>query len=65
MASVEDTILAKLDWFRQGGEVSDRQWRDAIGLLKIHKNSLDMKYLQETAKELRLADLLKRALKVG
>lgn len=28
VTSPEDTILAKLDWYRMGGEVSDRQWRD-------------------------------------
>jgi len=27
-ASAEDTILAKLEWYRMGGEVSERQWRD-------------------------------------
>lgn len=27
VTSPEDTILAKLEWYRMGGEVSDRQWR--------------------------------------
>ena len=26
-ASPEDTILSKLEWYRMGGEVSERQWR--------------------------------------
>jgi hypothetical protein len=30
-ASAEDTVLAKLDWYRKCGEVSDRQWRDCSG----------------------------------
>jgi len=29
ITSPEDTILAKLEWYRMGGEVSERQWRDA------------------------------------
>lgn len=30
--SAEDVILAKLEWFRLGGEVSERQWRDILGV---------------------------------
>lgn len=29
----EDILLQKLRWFRLGNEVSDRQWRDIIGIL--------------------------------
>jgi hypothetical protein len=35
LASPEDTILAKLDWYRLGGEISDRQWRDVISVLRV------------------------------
>jgi hypothetical protein len=31
LATAEDVILRKLEWFRLGNEVSDRQWRDVIG----------------------------------
>ena len=31
VASAEDTVLAKLQWYREGGEVSDRQWNDVLG----------------------------------
>jgi hypothetical protein len=31
IASAEDSIVRKLDWYRRGGEVSDRQWRDVLG----------------------------------
>ena len=30
VASAEDTVLSKLEWFRVGGEVSERQWWDVI-----------------------------------
>ena len=62
-ASPEDTILSKLEWFRLGGEVSDRQWRDILGVLKTRAGELDLPYLREWAKKLKVADLLKRSLK--
>ena len=60
--SAEDIILAKLDWFRIGGEVSERQWRDIIGVLKTQSSDLDVDYLREWAKSLGVTDLLERAL---
>lgn len=62
LLSAEDVILAKLDWFRLGGEVSERQWRDILGVLKTQQGSVDIAYLQKWAKELRVQDLLARAL---
>ena len=62
-ASPEDTILAKLEWYRMGGEVSDRQWRDIIGVLKTRAGELDLEYLRKWAAELHVSDLLGRALK--
>jgi hypothetical protein len=61
-ASPEDTILAKLEWYRQGGEISERQWRDILGVLKTRAGELDFGYLQKWAEELKLSDLLERAL---
>lgn len=59
----EDIILAKLDWFRQGNEISDRQWRDILGVLKVQAGRLNFDYLRLWAQELNVADLLQRALK--
>ena len=62
VASEEDTILAKLVWFRKGGEVSDHQWHDILGVLNVQAGRLDLGYLQEWAVDLGVADLLRRAL---
>lgn len=62
VASAEDTILAKLEWFRMGGEVSDRQWRDILGILQAQGERLDREYLQQWAVPLGLDHLLERAL---
>ncbi|HEY6559880.1 MAG TPA: hypothetical protein VI072_21500 [Polyangiaceae bacterium] len=57
----EDTVLRKLLWFRQGGEVSDRQWRDITSVLRISGGSMDQTYLTDWALRLHIADLLGRA----
>jgi len=62
MASAEDTILAKLDWYRQGGRVSERQWRDVLGVLRVQGDSLDRDYLRRQAATLGVADLLEQSL---
>jgi len=61
-ATAEDIILAKLEWYRLGNEISDRQWRDILGVLKVQAGRLDMDYLHKWAAELNVADLLQRAL---
>lgn len=62
VTSPEDTVLAKLEWYRLGNEVSDRQWRDILGVLKTRAGELDLAYLREWARELKVSDLLERAL---
>ncbi len=62
MASPEDTILNKLEWYRMGGEVSTSQWNDILGVLKVQGTALDMAYMQRWAKALQVTDLLERAL---
>ena len=62
VSSAEDIILAKLKWFRQGGEVSERQWHDVLGVIRVQGERLDLAYLRRWASELSVADLLERAL---
>jgi hypothetical protein len=63
VATAEDTLLAKLEWYRMGNEVSERQWCDALGILKIQAGNLDLVYLRHWAKELKVSDLLEHAMR--
>jgi hypothetical protein len=60
--SAEDTLLRKLAWYRLGGEVSDRQWSDILGIIRTQAERLDLSYLRTWATPLNVADLLDRAL---
>ena len=62
VSSPEDLIVRKLDWYRQGGGMSDRQWRDVLGMLKVQAERLDLAHLRYWAADLALTDLLERAL---
>jgi hypothetical protein len=61
VASPEDIVLAKLEWFRLGDETSERQWSDVVGILKVTENA-DRGYLNRWAAAMGLSDLLERAL---
>lgn len=60
--SPEDVILAKLEWFRLGGETSERQWRDVLGVVRAQAAALDAAYLRQSAGPLGVGDLLERTL---
>jgi hypothetical protein len=59
ICSSEDIILQKLVWWREAGG-SERQWRDAIGVVQIRGAELDRAYMDAHAAELGLADLMAR-----
>jgi hypothetical protein len=61
-ATPEDIILHKLTWYKTGEEVSDRQWIDIQGVLKVQGSQLDMTYLNRWAKELSVSELLRKSL---
>jgi hypothetical protein len=54
----EDQVLRKLDWFRSSGHGSERQWRDVVGILRVHGDAMDFGYLDEMSRELDLRSLL-------
>lgn len=60
----EDILLQKLNWYRAGNEVSDRQWRDILGIVLVQPR-LDDAYLRDGAQRLGVVDLLDRALLEG
>jgi hypothetical protein len=62
LASPEDIILNKLEWYRLGDHVSERQWNDVIGVIKVQQERLDRSYIRRWAGQLGVADLLERAL---
>ncbi len=60
-ASPEDIILNKLEWFQMGGKVSERQWHDVLGIMKVQSELMDKEYLRHWAKKLGISDLLEQA----
>lgn len=59
--TAEDIILAKLIWFRMGGEISEQQWRDVLGVIRVQDDLLDQDYLHLWGERLGLLDMLERA----
>ena len=59
----EGIVIQKLTWFRTGGELSDRQWRDVLGVLKNQGTQLDLAAMKEQASLSDVRDLLERALR--
>jgi hypothetical protein len=61
LCSPEDIILHKLEWFKSGGEVSERQWLDILGVIKIQFEKLDNDYLKMWGKKIGVFSLLEKS----
>jgi len=61
----EDILLQKLRWYRLGGEKSEHQWRDVLGILRVQEGRLDTAYLRRGAAILGAEDLLESAMEEG
>jgi hypothetical protein len=62
IASAEDTILTKLEWFEMGGRSSGRQWNDILGIIRQQGKLLDLSYLRHWADILGVRELFENAL---
>ena len=62
MATVEDSIISKLEWYRLTDETSERQWDDVSRLVRLTGSALDRGYLAQSAQMVGVSDLLLRLL---
>ncbi|MBN2341078.1 MAG: hypothetical protein JXX29_04205 [Deltaproteobacteria bacterium] len=63
IADATDIIIQKLLWYELGNRISQRQWNDVIGVLKVSRQSLDMSYLQKWSIRKKIIPLVKKAFK--
>jgi hypothetical protein len=61
VASPEDVVAQKLHWFALGDRVSERQWIDALGVIKVTGSRLDWEYLRSVCALLGVGELLEEA----
>ena len=59
--SPEDMVLRKLLWFREGGGLSEKQWRDVVQILRLNRGALDEAVFEEWAPALGVDHLLAKA----
>ena len=60
--SPEDIVLLKLKWYKAGGNVSEKQWTDILGVLKAQGNHLDREYMTKWSDYLGIKDLLAKSI---
>ncbi len=62
VCTAEDILVQKLDWYSKGNCVSDRQWGDLQGVLKVQGDRLDLTYIRRWAAVLGVGELAEEAL---
>jgi hypothetical protein len=62
VATAEDSIIAKLEWFQLGDESSQRQWDDVSRLVALHGGALDVAHMRRMAESIGVGGLLERLL---
>jgi hypothetical protein len=60
-SSPEDIIINKLQWYEMGNRMSERQWLDVLGVLKVQGSNLDKEYLNHWCEKLNILTLLDSA----
>ncbi len=62
IATAEDSVVAKLEWFRLTNETSERQWDDVSKLVALLGDALDVQHMQRMAASIGVGDLLDKLL---
>lgn len=60
IATAEDAIISKLEWYRKMNETSERQWDDVFRLITLLGSTADIDYLRSAADSVGVSDLLER-----
>ena len=60
IATAEDSIISKLEWYRLSNETLERQWDDVTRLLDLLGEEADRDYLYRSAESVGVTDLLDR-----
>lgn len=62
IATAEDSIVSKLEWFRLTNETSERQWEDVTKIVAVLGDSLDVGHMRRMAASIGVGDLLEKLL---
>jgi hypothetical protein len=65
IATPEDVILQKLVWYKLGSRISERQWNDILGVIKVQGDRLDRNYLSNWAERFAVTDLIDETLRTA
>ena len=64
IATAEDSIVSKLEWYRLTNDTSERQWDDVSRLLNLLGDTADFDYLNDAAESVGVSDLLQRLISI-